>query len=151
MTPYETASLVLADKQYTLALVSTAISAVALLSAVWGGFIVYGQLTSARWMSLLALEQDMANRREKFLKIQERIQNEPDIEALASEYAVQKESYLNSLERLASSVLNGNFPEKEMKQDYRDYITHVVRSFPAQFQPGTSYRKVLKLYERWQD
>lgn len=151
MTAFETASLALAEKQYWLDLIYTVISGAALIAAIWGGYVIYGQLRSARWMSLITLEQDMANRRDKFLNIKDRLANETDTTAIAADYGVQKENYLNSLERLASSVLNGNFPEKEMKQDYREYITGVVREFPDEFMAGTSYRKILKLYEKWQD
>lgn len=151
MTPFETASLALAEKQYCLDLIYTAISGAALVAAVWGGYVIYGQLKSARWMSLLTLEQDMANRRDKFLKIRDRLDNESDNASIVADYSVQKENYLNSLERLASSVLNGSFPEREMKQDYREYITDVVRNFPDEFRAGTSYRKILKLHEKWQD
>lgn len=151
MTSFETADLALAQKQYCLDLIYTSISGAALIAAIWGGYVIYGQLKSARWMSLLTLEKDMANRRDKFLKIKDRLANENDGTSIAADYDVQKENYLNSLERLASSVLNGNFPEKEMKQDYREYITDVVRTFPNEFQAGTSYRKILKLNEKWQD
>lgn len=151
MTDYERASLLLAQKQYCLDVVYTIISAGALIAAIFAGVMIYGQLKSARWMSLLTLEQDMANRRDKFLKIKDRLREGGDDASISSDYVVQKENYLNSLERLASSVLNGNFPEKEMKQDYREYITDVVRAFPDKFKAGTSYRKILKLHEKWQD
>jgi hypothetical protein len=38
-----------------------------------------------------------------------------------------------------------------MKQDYQEFITGVVRAFPADFDTGTRYRKVVKLYNLWQD
>lgn len=151
MTPFETASLALAERQTCLSLIYTVISGAALIAAIWGGAAIYGQLKSARWMTLLTLEQDMATRRDKFLKIKSRLGSEQLTASIQSEYSVQKENYLNSVERLASSVLNGNFPEKEMKQDYREYITDIVRTFPEEFKAGSSYRKILKLYEKWQD
>lgn len=62
-----------------------------------------------------------------------------------------KENYFNSLDRLASSILNGQFPDSEMKHDYHEAITIVVRTFKDDFATGTHYRKVVKLYNRWQD
>jgi hypothetical protein len=38
-----------------------------------------------------------------------------------------------------------------MKQDYHEAITEVVRAFPDDFDTGTRYRKIVKLYNRWQD
>jgi hypothetical protein len=52
---------------------------------------------------------------------------------------------------LASSILNGQFPELEMKQSYRDFIAATIKEFPESFRAGTSYRKILGLHESWQD
>lgn len=151
MSQYETLNLAIAQKQYCITVIYTLITAMGVLVAGGAGYFVFGQLRSARWMTLLTLEQDMAGRRDKFLDIQRRLRSGDNSQNLADEFKVQKESYLNSVERLASSVLNGNFPQKEIKQDYRDYIAGVVKAFPEDFQAATSYRKTLKLYNRWQD
>jgi hypothetical protein len=52
---------------------------------------------------------------------------------------------VNSLDRLASSILKGHFPDPEMKLDYHEYIVEVDRAFPENFDTGTHYRKVVKL------
>lgn len=151
MSEFEIASLALAEKQYSLGVTSTIISAIAVLAAIWGAYIIYGQLKSARWMSLLTLEQDLASRRDKFVAIKDRLDKFPNDQSVIQEYGVLKESYLNSVDRLASSILNGNFPKKEMKQDYRDYISDVIRVLPNDYHTGTRYPKTVKLYQRWLD
>jgi hypothetical protein len=151
MSDFEKASLALAQQQYHLGVWSTVISGLALLAAVFGAIVIYGQLKSARWMALLTLEQDMAARRDKFLNIKDRLKSFPNDKSIETDYEVLKESYLNAVERLSSSILNGNFPEKEMKQDYREYIADVMRTCKSDFHAATPYRKTQKLYNKWQD
>lgn len=62
-----------------------------------------------------------------------------------------KENYFNSIDRFASLVLNGQFPQHELKQDYQDLIKDTIRTFLADFNAGTRYRKVVKLHEKWED
>jgi hypothetical protein len=136
---------------YYTYLAAAIIAFLALCAATYAGYLLYNQLKIARWTALLALEQDMAARRRHLTDTARAVSlpNPPDnIEQI---YRAEKESYLNSVDRLASSILNGNFPELEMKQDYRDLIGQTVREFPDEFQAATRYRKTLTLYEKWQD
>ena len=121
------------------------------------GFVAYktlqailAQIKAAQWSTLLSLEQDMASRRDKFQELGQTIGKSPtSVEQLAFDEA--KENYLNSVDRLAYMHLNGQFPEKELKQDYRDVIKETIRAFPSDFSPGTHFRKVLKLHDKWED
>jgi hypothetical protein len=160
MTPFEAQSVAVARDQFWVFVGGDFIAAGALLAAVVGGFLAYKniqiiieQLRLSRWSTLLVFEQDMANRREAFHKIDADMRAQPQIsqEVLRARFNDAKESYFNSLERLASSILNGHFPDAEMKQDYHEVITSVVRAFPDDFATGTRYRKVIKLFNRWQD
>lgn len=161
MSEFEALSLDVARKTYEVYFWGDVIAATALLAAIVGGIVavltlrtIIRQLDSAKWNALLSFESDMAARRERFQGIARDLsQVAPghDASALRSRFAEAQESYLNAVERLASSILNGQFPPEEMKQSYRDYIASTIREFPDSFRPGTGYRKILKLHDQWQD
>jgi hypothetical protein len=158
MTDFEAQSLAIARHALSVAWWADVIAACALVAAVLGGIFAYrtlqviiAQLDSARWNSLLSFEQDMASRRTKFHEIAAQMQTDAPTELLKAMHLEAKESYFNALDRLASSILNGQFPDREMKQDYHEALTEVVRAFAEDFSTGTRYRKVVKLYHRWQD
>jgi hypothetical protein len=158
MTPYEQQSLTIASEALETAqlgviaaYLSIGVASFALVASVVAGWIIYHQLKSQRWMSLLSFEQDMDGRRRSFTALALQLDADNPPSNLRAIFEAEREGYLNAVDRLASSILNGQFPEKEMKQDYRDYIANVVKEFPDQFRVGTRYRKVVKLYEHWQD
>jgi hypothetical protein len=158
MTDFETQSLAIARAALSVAWWADVVAACALVAVILGGIVAFrtlkviiAQLDSARWNSLLSFEQDMASRRTKFHEIAAQMQTDAPTYLLRAVHLEAKESYFNSLDRLASSILNGQFPDREMKQDYHEAITAVVRAFPEDFTTGTHYRKVVKLYNRWQD
>jgi hypothetical protein len=131
------------------------IALVALVAAVIGGFIAARNLRSVRWNALLSFEQDMSHRRANFQEIARRIDGSQagsaDTELLRATFNEAKENYFNSLDRLASSILSGHFPDKEMKQDYMEVFTLVIRAYQDDFGAGTHYRKAVKLYNKWQE
>ena len=158
MTDYETQSLMVAKATLSIYWWADVIAGCALAAAIGGGLVAYrtlkaiiAQLEIARWNSLLSFEQDMASRRTKFHEIAAQMQTDAPTELLKAMHLEAKESYFNALDRLASSILNGQFPDREMKQDYHEALTEVVRAFAEDFSTGTRYRKVVKLYHRWQD
>jgi hypothetical protein len=160
LTGYEEQSIAIAKYQLWCYIGADVIAFLGVVAAIVGGVLAYRnikviaqQLEIARWNTLLSFEQDMATRRTKFHDISAHMQANPDASAqeLQSRFDEAKESYFNSLDRLASSILNGHFPDSEMRQDYHEAITGVVRAFPADFATGTHFRKVVKLYNRWQD
>jgi hypothetical protein len=130
----------------------------ALVASIIGGFVAYltlrtivRQLESAKWNALLSFEQDISSRRQRFQDIARELEAGTVSPSIEARYEEAKENYLNAVERLASSILNGQFPALEMKQSYREYIVSTIRQFPASYQAGTPYRKTLELNERWQD
>lgn len=151
MTAFEQAQLAVAWATFYTYLAAAIIAFAAFCAASIAGYLLYHQLKIARWTALLALEQDMANRRRHLTEIGLQLGTADPPKNLEQTYRAEKESYLNSVDRLASSILNRNLPEQEMKQDYRDLISQTVREFPEDFRAGTRYRKTLSLDERWQD
>jgi hypothetical protein len=160
MTPFEIQSLDVARQQLWAFVGADFIAFLALIAAVVGGVLTYKniriiaqQLELSRWNTLLLFEQDMAARRTKFHDIDAELESNSGVSAeiLQKKFDEAKENYFNSLDRLASSILNAHFPDSEMKQDYHEALTEVIRAFPADFATGTHYRKVVKLYNRWQD
>lgn len=157
MSPYEMQSIEIASRSLTTSIVADILTGFAIAIAIVGGIVAYktlqailAQIKAAQWSTLLSLEQDMASRRDKFNDFAKRLAD-PSVTLDKAAFEAAKESYLNSLDRLASMILNGQFPEKELKQDYRDLFKEIIRTFPADFSAGTHYRKVLKLHDKWED
>jgi hypothetical protein len=152
MTDYEAQSLAVAKHQLSAYWGADGIALLALIAAIVGGVLAYRNLKVMRWGMLLSLEQDMATRRGKFLDIAAQMEAHPGASDLQqAQFNEAKENYFNSLDRLASSILNGHFPDSEMKHDYLESFTTVVREYKDDFGPGTHYRKTIKLYEKWQN
>ena len=158
MTEFETKSLAIATKTMNVFFVGNFITIAAVIVAAVGGIFAYmtlqtiiKQLESAKWNSLLSFEADLSARRDRFHDIARELEQSTPSTSIIPLYNEAKENYLNAIERLASSMLNGQFPELEMKQSYRTYMDNTIREFPDAFKAGTAYRKTLKLHEKWQD
>ena len=172
MTDYEAQSLQIASDTFLVYLGADFIAFGALVAAIWGGKIAFStlnqirqqldiaksslilisqQLESAKWNALLAFEQDINARRQRYADIMHKKKSSENPDEYNSIYTEAEESYLNAVDRLATCILNGQFPELEMKTDYRKFITDTIREHPDKFVAGTLYRKILKLDEKWQD
>lgn len=137
-----------------LSTTSLVVSLIAAAIALFTLKKIAGQLESSQLNSLLILEQDMSVRRKRFTDIEQEIADLNGgkvTDSIVRNFDEAKESYLNSVERLASCILHGRFDESEMKADYRDFISNTVKVHKDDFHAGTSYRKILKLHEKWAD
>lgn len=156
MTDYEAQSLQIAIDTYHVYFWGDLIAAVALIVAIVGGIFAFStlrkitqQLESAKWNALLSFEQDMNARRQRLSDIAQQVLSEP--EKYKAIYEEAKESYLNAVERLASSILKGQFPEPEMKTSYRDFIASTIKEYENKFRAGTDYPRILQLHQKWRD
>jgi len=156
MTDYETQSLQIATDTYHVYWWADVIAVGALVAAIVGGFFAFltlskiaQQLESAKWNALLSFEQDMNARRQRFSDITQKVIFSP--EEYQTSYEEAKESYLNAIERLASCILKGQFPEAEMKTSYRGYIASTIKEFEDRFRAGTDYPRILELHQKWRD
>lgn len=150
MSEFETQSLATAKATLYTYIAADVIAGLTFFAVLIGAVIAWRNVRSVIWNSLLSFEQDMATRRTKFQDLAAKIKDDK-AELTQLMFDEAKESYFNSLDRLASSILNGHFPDKEMKQDYLEVLTEVVRGFPNDFHTGSRYRKVIKLFNRWND
>ena len=146
-------ALAIAKWQFWVYLAADIIAGLAIIAAVVGATIAFKSLRASQWNTLLLFEQDMETRRARFQAIGAELDdcNGTHSTMLALRFDEAKESYFNSLDRLASSIIKDHFPDPEMKLDYREVFVEVVRGFPKDFDTGTRYRKVIKLYNNWQD
>lgn len=154
MTPYENATLALAQSTFNLQVVSVAISAAALVAAIVAGVTIWLQLRASQWNALLQFEMDLNGRWRDFSAIALEMQNTPSLteeqrSLLKARFDVLKESYLNAVDRLASSILNGQFPDRKLRPDYRGFIEEALRNFPDAYGPGTRLRNTARLHDRW--
>jgi hypothetical protein len=157
MSPYETQSIEIARSALTVSIWADIIAGIAVVAAIFGGIFAYftlkailAQLIAAQWSTLLSLEQDMASRRDKFRGLADQMGSKP-ASLIKEKFDEAKESYFNSIDRFATLVLNGQFSQRELKQDYQDVLKELIRAFPDDFNAGTRYRKVVKLYNKWED
>ena len=157
MTPYEAQSIEVARSALAVSIWADIIAGIAVVAAVVGGIFAYltlkailAQLKAAQWSTLLSLEQDMASRRDKFRELVDQMSSQPAA-LIKEKFDEAKESYFNSIDRFATLVLNEQFPQSELKQDYQDILKEIIRAFPDDFNAGTRFRKVVKLYNKWED
>jgi hypothetical protein len=158
MTDYETQSLQIATDTYHVYWWADVIAAGALVAAIVGGFFAFltlrkiaQQLESAKWNALLSFEQDMNARRQRFSDVAQKLTSSSEPTEHQTSYEEAKESYLNAVERLASSILKGQFPEAEMKTSYREYIASTIREYEDRFRAGTHYPRIIELHQKWRD
>jgi hypothetical protein len=62
-----------------------------------------------------------------------------------------RESYLNAMDRLCACILRGFLPEDDCRRDYRGGINDTVQGHKDLLGPGTRYRNILKVHEKWAD
>lgn len=157
MSPFEVQSVDIARSALAASIFADIIAGVAVLAVIAGSVVAYftlrailAQLKAGQWSTLVSLEQDMAGRGDKFHELYKKMKASPSL-APDEECNAAKESYFNSIDRFASLVLNGQFPQSELKQDYQELIKDTIRAFQADFGVGTRYRKIVKLHDKWED
>ena len=112
------------------------------------------QLRIARGDSTLAFEQDVSDRREKFVEAAEQLRKakatrSADLDAIKRHHDVVKENYLYAVDRLASCICRGQFDPEDAQNDYGDFIRDIVVSFADDFSGASRYRNIVKLHKKW--
>lgn len=72
------------------------------------------------------------------------------IEALTRQLKATQENYLNAVDRLAFCILKNYVPEKDWRAEYRDWLASDIRSHEDFFKPGSPYRNITTLNDKWQ-
>ncbi|MCK4819857.1 hypothetical protein KA005_29095 [bacterium] len=107
--------------------------------------------------ALLALEQQIAERRLELSQAGIAVadlkdsNNSNEIDSASLRFNEAKQMYLNGLDRLCFCVLKGLLNDEEMRLEYREIISSAIKDFPEDFNTGTPYRNVKKVYEQWAD
>ncbi|MGA9755553.1 MAG: hypothetical protein WBV23_10475 [Desulfobaccales bacterium] len=113
-----------------------------------------------RLNALLSLEDNIAERRlrlsEAGIKLVElgkakatRELHPGEFDTAELRYNEAKQMYLNGLDRLCYCLDRGLLNEDELRSEYRDVINAAIKDFKTDFQTGTPYRNIKKIYERW--
>jgi hypothetical protein len=128
------------------------IALLALGAAILGGAYAHKNIKVLRLSALLSVEQDLTRRRGSFQNIAISLAaTDTSSDLQRAQFEEAKESYFNGLDRLAWAVLAGYFPDANMKQDYHEQLTAVIRGYPNDFNAGTHFRNIVKLHNRWDD
>ncbi len=107
--------------------------------------------------ALLAIEQQIADRRLELSKAGIAVtelkgSNDTNkLDSVSLRFNEAKEMYLNGLDRLCFCVIKNLLHDDEMRLEYMDIIKSAVTDFPEDFNTGTPYRNIKKVYEKWAD
>lgn len=133
-----------------------AVVAVIALIVAWRQLTNLGNTLRLNSLSaVLQIEADMNARKERVDEVTEKIcsgegtdANRTDVlqDALDS----RLENWFNAVDRLAFCVLREYVPEKDWCVEYRDYISNIVIHHAKFFLPGSRYRNIIDLNNRWQ-
>ncbi len=77
--------------------------------------------------------------------------NQEHLELLIDKENVALENYLNSLDRLAYCIIHEYIADRDWRTEYRDVLFQVVDKKKEQFGVNSSFRNIIKLYNRWKD
>lgn len=151
MTEYEQASLRLAEFGVWIQAATVGVAVLALIAAVVGGWTIWLQLRASQWHAMLQFEMEMHARARDLSELAAEINiNRPEeLKLLGKRKDALVEAYLNALDRFASSILHGQFPDRKLRPDYRGYIETALRESADKFGPGTRFKNVLKLHDKW--
>lgn len=110
-----------------------------------------------RLNALLSIEQQIADRRQDLseagIAVAE-LTNSTDeikIDSASLRFNEAKQMYLNGLDRLCYCVEKKLLDDDEIRLEYRDIINIAIEDFKDDFQTGTPYRNIKKVYEKWAD
>lgn len=136
------------------------------LSAIGAVAVAYWQLRNLDntlktngLMAVLQLEAEMNSRNLLVNEASNRIRSERANENPNREYILAQgdllesyvENWLNAADRLAYCIREGYLAERDWKREYRPYFQNLVKTHESKFGPGTLYRNILHLNNKWHD
>lgn len=159
MSDFESAVLVIYKHQMYAAYLSPIVAGIAIFPALYALFQLISQVKISRLNTLLLLEQDMSQRRDRLSTAATKLKeiegseeyktNPKALEPFILLFNEARENYLNSLDRLCFCIIKNAFEEKDIRPDYRDVLKQAISDFKDQFGPGTSFRHILSLHNKW--
>jgi hypothetical protein len=159
MSQYELLSIVFNALTVTIAALAAIFGLIQLRRLVEQVKAAVDANTLSRLDALLQMEQHLAESRSQLSKAGIKMStfsgkediSDTEYRPVKLEYDEAKQSYLNALDRLCYCIDRGLLDESEMRPEYRDYVTSIVREFKSEFDTGTVYRNIVKVYEKWAD
>ena len=159
MTTYETLSIILYTITALIALIMLIIAVSQLKKLVSQVKTAVEANTISRLNALLSIEDAIAERRLKLSEAGIAVaelgkQNPMDKDKLQIanlRFDEAKQMYLNRLDRLCFCFHKGLLNEDELRSEYREVISLAVKDFADEFNTGTPYRNIKKVYEKWAD
>lgn len=68
---------------------------------------------------------------------------------LDGRYSEALEDYFNVFDRLCYFILKNKLNEEDFRTEYRDMLSGTIKAYESRFGPGTIYRNMVKLNEKW--
>ncbi len=145
-------------------IVSAVIALLMLATAVWQLRKLALQVEAAvksnsisQLNALLSMEQQIAERRKELSKTGidlaelKKSNDQEKIDSAKLRFNEAKQMYLNALDRLCFCIIKSLLSDEDMRLEYRDTIKSAMRDFSEDFTPGSPYRNISKIYEKWAD
>jgi hypothetical protein len=114
-------------------------------------------------MAVLALESSLSDARSKLAEVASQMalianeskDNEGEepvaLTIVRLHYNERVEQYLNSADRLCACIIRGYVCETQYRQDYRPWISEIVKKHVDRLGPDTRHRNILKVNEAWSE
>lgn len=159
MSTYETLSIILYIISAIIALIMLIIAVNQLKKLVNQVETAVEANSISRLQALLSIEDGIAERRLKLsetgIEVAELGKQKPidkdKLQIANLRFNEAKQMYLNGLDRLCFCLSKGLLKEDELRSEYREVISSAVKDFSDDFNTGTPYRNIKKVYEKWVD
>lgn len=159
MTPFEERSLWLGAAALLLTLITVSFGLYQLRQLVIQVKAAVDANRLSQLDALLQIERNLADSRNVLkkagLKLVSYKENDTvsknDFEVAVMDFNEAKQTHFNALDRLCATILSGLLDETQLRPEYRDYISDLVKEYPEDFGTTTPYRSVMKLYNTWAD
>ncbi|GBQ69026.1 hypothetical protein [Komagataeibacter xylinus] len=105
--------------------------------------------------TLLSLEDHISQMRKEFSKdlisVLECKKTGGDTSILELKLDESKQMYFNSLDRLCFCVKKNMLDDDDARKDYKEAISSLIKQYPEDFGPSSTYSNILIVYESWRD
>lgn len=106
-------------------------------------------------MAVVQLEQAVATSRGQLADFAAEMHQRKDDSKFMDAAAVRLpeliEQYLNNSDRLCSYIIRGYIDEEYYREDFRNWLTEMVRDYKERFGPDSRHRNILHVHHAWAD
>jgi hypothetical protein len=155
MSNYEMMSVVIAGAQALTALVGLILVVNQLSKLAEQNKIAADAASLSVAMAVVQLEQAVATSRGQLAEFAAEMHERKDernfMEAAVLRLPELIEQYLNNADRLCSYIIRGYIDEDPYREDFRNWLTEMVRDYRERFGADSRHRNILHVHHAWAD